>query len=118
MKPAAPQDERPMVLLSRAAPAPNQTWEQKPVAVLAVEVTWPADNKAWASPYEPWTVTRHWEQMIEEKVQVFGGVVLPHSPSLVVAVFSVPQTLEQAPQTTLHLIQRQPSRSPVKRGLL
>jgi hypothetical protein len=33
-----------------------------------------------------------------EKVQGFGGVVLPHAPSLVVAVFGVPLMLEQAPQ--------------------
>ena len=68
------------------------------MAVLAVEVTWPANNEAWASPYEPWTVTSHWEQTIVEKVQVFGGVVLPHTPSLLVAAFGVPRTLEQAPQ--------------------
>ena len=68
------------------------------MTVLAVEVTWPANNEAWASPYEPWTVTSHWEQTIVEKVQVFGGVVLPHSPSLVVAVFGVPLMLEQTPQ--------------------
>ena len=80
MGPAVPQDDGQTVLLSRAAPAPTQSWEQKPVAVLAVEVTWPANNEAWASPYEPWTVTSRWEQTIVEKVQGFGGVVLPHSP--------------------------------------
>ena len=98
MGPAVPQDDGQTVLLSRAAPAPTQSWEQKQVAVLAVEVTWPANNEAWASPYEPWTVTSHWEQSIVEKVQGFGGVVLPHAPSLVVAVFGVPLMLEQAPQ--------------------
>jgi class 3 adenylate cyclase len=68
------------------------------VAVLAVEVTWPANNEAWASPYEPWTVTSRWELTIVEKLQVFGGVVLPHTPSMLVAVFGVPVMLEQAPQ--------------------
>ena len=33
-----------------------------------------------------------------EKVQGFGGVVLPHTPALLVAAFGVPRTLEQAPQ--------------------
>jgi DNA-binding NtrC family response regulator len=98
MRPAVPQGDGQTVLLSRAAPAPTQSWEQKPVAVLAVEVTWPADNEAWASPHEPWTVTRHWEQTIVEKVQGFGGVVLPHAPSQVLAAFGVPQALEQGPQ--------------------
>jgi class 3 adenylate cyclase len=68
------------------------------VAVLAVEVTWPANHEGEASPYEPWTVTSRWEQTIVEKVQGFGGVVLPHSPALLVAAFGVPRTLEQAPQ--------------------
>jgi tetratricopeptide (TPR) repeat protein len=98
MAPVVPQADGQTVLLSRAAPAPTQSWEQKPVAVLAVEVTWRANNEAWASPYEPWTVTSHWEQTIVEKVQGFGGVVLPHAPSLVVVVFGVPLMLEQAPQ--------------------
>ena len=48
--------------------------------------------------YEPWTVTSYWEQTIVEKVQGFGGVVLPHTPALVMAAFGVPRTLEQAPQ--------------------
>jgi hypothetical protein len=94
MGPAVPQDDGQTVLLSRAATAPTQSWEQKQVAVLAVELTWPANNEAWASPYEPWTVTSHWEQTIVEKVQVFGGVVLP--PAAAVAAFGVPRTLEQA----------------------
>jgi DNA-binding NtrC family response regulator/tetratricopeptide (TPR) repeat protein len=98
MAPAVPPDDGQTVLLNPEAPAPTQSWEQKPVAVLAVEVTWPANNEAWASPYEPWTLTSHWEQTIVEKLQGFGGVVLPHAPSLVVAVFGVPLMLEQAPQ--------------------
>jgi tetratricopeptide (TPR) repeat protein len=79
--------------------APN--WEQKPVAVLAIEMTWPAIRVGDTSLYEPWTMTNHWEQTIVEKVQGFGGVVLPHLPSLVVAVFGVPRTLEQAPQRAI-----------------
>jgi DNA-binding NtrC family response regulator/tetratricopeptide (TPR) repeat protein len=95
---ADPQDDGQTVLLSRAATAPIQSWEQKQVSVLAVEVTWPANNEAWASPYEPWTVTSRWEQTIVEKLQLFGGVVLPHTPSMLVAVFGVPVMLEQVPQ--------------------
>jgi DNA-binding NtrC family response regulator/tetratricopeptide (TPR) repeat protein len=95
---AARQDGNRVVPLSRESPTPAPGWEQKPVAVLAVEVIWPASNEGEVSQYEPWTVTSHWEQAIVEKVQGFGGVVLPHPPSLVVVAFGVPQTLEQAPQ--------------------
>jgi DNA-binding NtrC family response regulator/tetratricopeptide (TPR) repeat protein len=96
--PAVPQDNRSPLWLSRAVTAPPQSWEQKPVAVLAVEVTWPATHEVWETPYEPWTVTSHWEKMIVEKLRFFGGVVLSHSPSQIVTVFGIPQTLEQAPQ--------------------
>jgi DNA-binding NtrC family response regulator/tetratricopeptide (TPR) repeat protein/ABC-type thiamine transport system ATPase subunit len=99
---AVPQDDGQTVLSSRASPAPTQSWEQKQVAVLALEVTWPVNNEAWASPYEPWTVTSRWEQTIVGKVQGFAGVVLPHSPSLILVAFGVPQTLEQAPQRAVH----------------
>ena len=39
--------------------------------------------------------------MILEKVQGFGGVVLPHPPSQFVAVFGVPLMLEQVSQRAL-----------------
>jgi len=39
-----------------------------------------ANNEAWASPYEPWTVDQPLEQTIVEKVLGFDGVVLPHTP--------------------------------------
>jgi class 3 adenylate cyclase len=80
-------------------------WEQKSVAVLAVEVTWPANGEGEVSSYEPWTVANYWEQAIVDKVQGFGGVVLPHAPSLVVVAFGVPQALEQAPQRAVQTAQ-------------
>ena len=98
MGPAVRQDDRRAAPLIPSSAGPDHGWEQKPVAVLAVEMTWSPSNEGEASQYEPWTVTSYWEQAIMEKVQGFGGVVLPHSPSLVVAAFGVPRTLEQAPQ--------------------
>ena len=68
------------------------------MAVLAVEVTGPANGEGAVSQYEPWTVTSHWDQVIVEKVQGFGGTLLPSSPGLLLVAFGVPQTLEQAPQ--------------------
>ena len=57
---AVRQDDRQGVPLRRESLAPASSWEQKPVAVLAVEVTWPAGNEGEGSRYEPWTVTSHW----------------------------------------------------------
>jgi tetratricopeptide (TPR) repeat protein len=68
------------------------------VAVLAVEVTWPPNGEGAVSQYEPWSVTTQWDQVIVEKVQGFGGALLPYSPGLLLVAFGVPKTLEQAPQ--------------------
>ena len=78
--------------------APAASWEQKLVAVLAIELTWPEgmDPESWR--YEPWTVSAHWEQAFVEKVQGFGGSVVQRSPSLIMVAFGLPQTLEQLPQ--------------------
>jgi class 3 adenylate cyclase len=68
------------------------------VAVLVIELTWPASAEGEALCYEPWTATRRWEQAIVEKVQGFGGVILQRSPSLLIVAFGMPHTLEQLPQ--------------------
>jgi class 3 adenylate cyclase len=73
-------------------------WEQKPVAVLAIELSWTVVVDGEGPRYEPWTVSRRWEQTIVEKVQGFGGVLLQRSPSLLLAAFGLPYTLEQMPQ--------------------
>ena len=78
-----------------AVPAP--AWEQKLVAVLAIEVTWPAALEPDTLHYEPWTVHSRWEQTVMEKVQGFGGVVLQRGPSLLLVAFGLPHTLEQLP---------------------
>jgi hypothetical protein len=72
--------------------------EPKPVAVLAIEATWPDSSEAEAGPYEPWTLASRWEQRMAEKVAGFGGVILQGSPSLCLVAFGLPQTLEQLPQ--------------------
>jgi predicted ATPase len=83
----------------QAAPAVEApSWEQKPVAVLAIEVIWPVVAGSEALRYEPWTLATRWEQRIEEKVQGFGGIVLQRLPSLYLVAFGLPQTLEQLPQ--------------------
>jgi hypothetical protein len=72
-------------------------WEQKPVAVLAIEVTWPAAVELDPLRYEPWTVHARWEHTVLEKVQGCGGVILQRGPSLLLVAFGLPHTLEQLP---------------------
>jgi predicted ATPase len=86
-------------------PPPQETfqeqapsWEQKLVAVLAIEITWPVATVPASPQYEPWTLATRWEQIIAEKVQGFGGVVIQRTPSLQLVAFGLPQTLEQLPQ--------------------
>ena len=81
-------------------PAPG--WQHKPVAVLALELTWPEDSGLTSLSYEPWTVATRWEQAIVDKAQGFGGVLLQHTMSLLIWVFGLPQALEQLPQRAVH----------------
>jgi DNA-binding winged helix-turn-helix (wHTH) protein/tetratricopeptide (TPR) repeat protein len=87
-----------------AAQRPAQTvaregaWEQKPVAVLAIELTWPGLTQPEALGDAPWRVTAAWQHTMVEQVQAFGGGVLQRSPSLLLVAFGTPQTLEQLPQ--------------------
>jgi DNA-binding NtrC family response regulator/tetratricopeptide (TPR) repeat protein len=90
--------EAPFVLPPGEPQASVPSWEQKPVAVLALELTWPVGAAGEAPRYEPWTATQRWEQAILEKVRGFGGVLLQGSPSLLLVAFGVPETLEQLPQ--------------------
>jgi hypothetical protein len=83
-------------------PTPAPAWEQKPVAVFALEVTWPEANGLKSPRYDPWTEMVHWEQAIVAKVQGFGGVLLHRTPALLTWVFGLPQTLEQLPQRAVH----------------
>jgi hypothetical protein len=78
--------------------APPPMWEQKPVAMLAIELTFPTATAVEAAAYETWTVASRWEQALVAKVQGFGGVLLQRSPSLLLVAFGIPQTLEQLPQ--------------------
>jgi tetratricopeptide (TPR) repeat protein len=82
--------ERPIV--------PSPMWEHKPVAVLAIELTFPTATAVEAAAYEPWTAASRWEQALVAKVQGFGGIVLQRSPSLLLVAFGIPRTLEQLPQ--------------------
>ncbi len=92
------QDDRRAMPPNGAPQTPAPSWEHKPVAVLAIEVTWPAAFERDAPRYEPWTLTAQWGQRLLEKVQGFGGVVIQQGPSLLLVAFGIPNTLEQLPQ--------------------
>jgi DNA-binding NtrC family response regulator/predicted ATPase len=77
-------------------------WEQKPIAVLALEVTWPEVSGLEPLHYDPWTVAAHWEQALVDKVLGFGGTLVQHTASLLIWVFGLPQALEQLPQRAVH----------------
>jgi predicted ATPase len=97
-----PRGQRPMPPEAERAVGPPTAlppmWEHKPVAVLAIELTFPTITAGESVAYEPWTAARRWEHMLIEKVQGFGGVVLQRSPALLLVAFGIPQTLEQQPQ--------------------
>ena len=78
--------------------APSPTWEQKLVAVLAIDLTFPTAAEGGVASHEPWTGASRWEQTLVAKVQGFGGVVIQRSPSLLLVAFGMPQTLDQLPQ--------------------
>jgi DNA-binding NtrC family response regulator/tetratricopeptide (TPR) repeat protein len=73
-------------------------WEQKPVVVLALDLTWPGAMDLDSQRLEPWTVVTRWHQLVGEKIQGFGGVIIQSGPAPLLAVFGIPQTLEQMPQ--------------------
>src|SRR5262249_44163239 len=73
-----PEPTPPMALAPPARPpalagVSAGAWEQKPVAVLAIELTWPDHTASEALGDEPWTVTTVWQHSIVEKKQGFGG---------------------------------------------
>src|SRR5262249_36457086 len=74
------------------------TWEQKPVVVLTIDVTWPDLLEQHAPRVELWTLARRWHQTMGEKVRGFGGFIIQSVPAPLTAVFGLPQTLEQMPQ--------------------
>ncbi len=72
------------------------------MAVLAIELTWPEPPGPETQRYDPWTATARWERAIMEKATGFGGMLLPHAPSLLTVAFGLPRTLEQLPQRAVH----------------
>jgi DNA-binding winged helix-turn-helix (wHTH) protein/tetratricopeptide (TPR) repeat protein len=88
-------------------------WEHRPMAVLAIELTFPTSavaSEGWQA--DLWTVATRWQRLIEEQVQDFGGLVLQRAASVVLVAFGIPHALEQMPQRAVqaalavrHLVQ-------------
>jgi DNA-binding winged helix-turn-helix (wHTH) protein/class 3 adenylate cyclase len=92
--------------------ATEPAWEQKPVAVLAIDVAFPEAMDSTIPYDDPWTVCMRWQQAIAATIQGFGGLVVRHALSPLIAIFGLPHTLEQMPQravqaalATRHLIE-------------
>src|SRR5439155_12854289 len=81
---------------------PEPVWEHKPVAVLALELTWPAASSFESRRYDPWTEMVRWEQAITDKVRGFGGALVQRTASQLIWLFGVPRVLEQLPQRAVH----------------
>jgi len=56
----------------RDAATPPPVWAQKPVAVLAPEVTWPQADGPEPSRYNAWTEMARWDAPIMDRVHGFG----------------------------------------------
>jgi len=93
---AAPAPRRRTAARPKSRPPAEPSWEQKPVAVLAIDLVLPS------GAHEPWTAARRWERMIAERIAGFGGVFLARSPSRLTAAFGIPRALEQLPQRAVH----------------
>jgi hypothetical protein len=93
--PAAPaQEDAPRGTLSVSVSG----WEEKLVAVLAIDLTFPQCTGLEAIEYDPWTLASRWEAILTEKVQGFGGRLLQRLASLYLVAFGISQVLEQLPQ--------------------
>lgn len=91
---------RPPVSRDVALPARPAQWEQKPIAVVVIGITFPAAPDA---TFDPWTVASRWQRAIVDRIEGFGGHILEQSHHRFVAVFGVPRALEQMTQHALHV---------------
>ena len=89
-------DPPPRTVAPRSAATGPAAWEQKPVAVLVISLTFPDATEEIG--FEPWTAATRWERAIAERIEGFGGVFLARSPSRYTALFGIPRALEQMPQ--------------------
>src|SRR5262249_2315955 len=98
--PDEPSAPPPSTAPSRQPPtaggADASAWEQKPVAVLALSLTFPGD--AQSPGYEPCTAAGPWQCATAARRAGFGGVFVQEPASRCLAIFGAPRALEQAPQ--------------------
>ena len=90
----------PASVAPAAVPAP--AWEQKPVAIVVIDLTWPEAPAGTTAGIEPWTESSRWERAIREKLEGLGAITVQRSPSLAVWAFGLPHALEQLPTRAVH----------------
>jgi DNA-binding NtrC family response regulator/tetratricopeptide (TPR) repeat protein len=91
--------------VSDAAPsgtAALPAWEDKPAAVVAIELTWPEGRPDTPPRFDPWTEAARWQRAISDKLAGLGGVPLPGNASLMLWAFGVPRALEQLHERAVH----------------
>ncbi len=76
----------------------DEAWEPKLVTVLTIDAAWPSVTQCDPLPEVPWTIVRRWQQTVGEKVQEFGGLIVQQAAAPLIAIFGIPQTIEQMPQ--------------------
>ncbi len=84
---------------ARATPT-VPSFEEKPIAVLALELVFPGGGPGQGA-FDPWTLASRWEDKIEERVRGFGGLVLARGPTRRTIVYGIPRALEQLPDRAL-----------------
>jgi hypothetical protein len=94
---AVPQDVAHNTVTRPNIPTTMTAWEQKTVAVLVLEVTWPEAARRESSSYEPWTEMACWEEAVVDKVRGFGGDLLQRTPALLTWVFGLPRRWSNYP---------------------
>ena len=101
---ASAEPTAPVAESSRPDAPPS--FEEKPVAVLALELAF-AGSDAETGVFDPWTRAQRWEAMIDERIAGFGGLVIGRGPTRRTVVYGIPRAVEQladrALQTALAL---------------
>jgi DNA-binding NtrC family response regulator/tetratricopeptide (TPR) repeat protein len=98
-----PAVEAPAAPPPPAAPsAGDLAWEHKPVALVAIEMTWPSPPPAGPPGHEPWTEAARWNRAIREKLEGLGGILVQQSLALTVWAFGIPRAVDQLHQRAVH----------------
>jgi two-component system, NtrC family, response regulator AtoC len=97
-----PEDAARHPTVIYASPRLEYSWEQKPIAVLAISLSHFLGADLKNIPADPWAVVTDLGRYIVRQLTGFGGFVLLRSPSMFIAGFGVYGNLERLPE---HVVQ-------------